>query len=248
MSNDTIARTIAAVFRVRAEIAAARRGVAYAPYFRHDDLLALCDAAEAGLRCPPREPTQEMDAAVGNDADARDAVAPSPPVPPSPAAPDNDAFLRGYNRGLQHAQERADAAPARTVQEIIGNPRVCVTTEAAAPAPDADELVRRLRGVCNKHLCTACSNECHEAAGMIDEQAEQIERLTRERDEDHQKYACLRTHQQNETKRAFAANFRADCAEAECERLRTVIAAVRGLYQVTHIHAAIDAARGEGKK
>lgn len=66
MNADTIARTIAAVFRVRAEIAAARRGVADAPYFRHDDLLALWDAAEAGLRSPPREPDRAMTAAGVN--------------------------------------------------------------------------------------------------------------------------------------------------------------------------------------
>ncbi len=35
---------------------------------------------------------------------------------------------------------------------------------------------------------------------------------------------------------------------AENERLATVIRAVRGLYQVTHIHAAIDAAMSKQEK
>lgn len=50
------------------------------------------------------------------------------PVSPSP---DHDLLLRPFNNVVPPSP----TAPARTVQEIIGNPRVCVTTEAAAPAP-----------------------------------------------------------------------------------------------------------------
>ena len=59
--TDNLERTIAALRehygRWPVEDSSAWSG---AIYLRVADLLALCDAAEAGLRCPPREPTQAM--------------------------------------------------------------------------------------------------------------------------------------------------------------------------------------------
>lgn len=62
MTTDTIARTIAAL---RAYCTTYVCAPDLAAELTEAELLRLCDAAEAGLRCPPREPTREMiDAAL----------------------------------------------------------------------------------------------------------------------------------------------------------------------------------------
>lgn len=59
--TDTIARTIAALREFPVAVAAELYRLAPGRKPPNgDDILVLCDAAEAGLRCPPREPTQAM--------------------------------------------------------------------------------------------------------------------------------------------------------------------------------------------
>lgn len=384
---DNIARTIAALRPYAIPVAVVLR--AHYQSVNPEDILALCDAAERGLRVPPREPTQAMmdaardympmgiwpgsllirglwramydaspineggqDAAVGNDADARDAVAPSPPVPPSPAAPfippmsqclacggwyattvghdcdsasippapaapapdhsfstagepaqqeqhdDNESDGRrtcgvacegnqgqlptgggngpgGCDRSGEHGagilrpQQSADPCRGNATRLLIDNetlrrqiaadPDDEPSAGTAAPAPGLRDKIMDAMSPMSRHhalwsnwpgTCVFADAALSVVQPLLDAQAEQIARLTRERDEARAQIEAhkIRPRGKSDSPAIFNAVQRAENAEAECERLRTVIAAVRGLYQVTHIHAAIDAARGEGKK
>lgn len=174
MSNDNIARTIAALRQHATATALSCQEL------RAADILALCDAAEAGLRCPPREPTQEMldagydrrdsnatliviwramyDAAPinegGQDAAARKDAGPianglMAPVPPSPDALAD--FIKPttpstcVSRGYEIGERCAD------VTDCVKNG--CAEARPAAPAPPSPDaaLVERLRRCYAEH-------------------------------------------------------------------------------------------------
>lgn len=197
MSNDQVARTIAAL-RDNIERDAGN-------FFSNADLLALCDAAERGMRadkrgegtthwddcwryhhecavariermrCPPREPTDAMwaagitacrghetaskiwramhdaapineggqDAAVGNEADARDAVAPSPPAPPSPDGDDdelrpNPESLVAQLRQHQPGRRADDYGRLASLAQDAANTIARLTAELAEARVDAE--------------------------------------------------------------------------------------------------------------
>lgn len=210
MSNDTIARTIAAVFRVRAEIAAARRGVADAPYFRHDDLLALCDAAEAGLRCPPREPTQAMIAAGLSHDDVTmiwhamyDAWTQEQTRGPA-ADPLSHAWKSGYAQAKEESALEQQFCPH--CNPCCGDGNDKCRKPAADPIADLARRLRALRIV----------DEVHSDNPLGRDAADALERLAREN-------AALRAFYGDQHIRDRLAN--AEQVETENDALRAIVRA-----------------------
>lgn len=127
---------------------------------------AILAAAQAAM--PPREPTQEMDAAVGNDADARDAVAPSPPVPPSPDGVQSSICPLCDGRFVDLALSRANVVIVRLTRERDEALAECERLRALVEA--ADHLYAAAEHIGGTPGCWKCeaADEYRHARAAID--------------------------------------------------------------------------------